>query len=111
MLWLAAGAWMNASGSETGSEITSTQQITRSAPSEGVSRALWRQLRSHSGQSLAITVFAGSGLVVLSLHSLVDYPFRSMALACLGAVCAGLLLTPRLDSGPANDTPAPGKTR
>ena len=76
-----------------------------------LSRALWQKLRGQTGQSLALVIFAGSGLVVLSLHSLVDYPFRSMALACLGAVCGGLLLTPRFDNGLAQDAPDPGKTR
>ena len=76
-----------------------------------LSRALWRKLRRPSRQSAALAIFAGAGLTVLALHSLVDYPFRSMSLASLGAVCAGLLLTPRAGGGPASDAPDPGKTR
>jgi len=73
--------------------------------------ALWQKLREPTGMAATLAVFAGSGLAVLSLHSLVDYPFRSMALACLGAVCAGLVLTPRPGGGPVSDAPDPGKTR
>ena len=76
-----------------------------------LSRALWRKLRRPTGQSATLAVFAGAGLAILTLHSLVDYPFRSMALACLGAVCAGLLLTRRVDGGPASNASDPGKTR
>lgn len=43
------------------------------------------------GGSRPTVVFAIGGLVLLMLHSLVDYPFRSMALAAVGAACAGLL--------------------
>jgi O-antigen ligase len=42
-------------------------------------------------QSRPLAVFASCGLVLLMLHSLVDYPLRSMALAGLGAACAGML--------------------
>ena len=63
-------------------------------------RALWQKLHGRSGQPAALTIFAGAGLAILALHSLVDYPFRSMALACLGAVCAGFLLTSMNDVGP-----------
>ena len=76
-----------------------------------LTRALWRTLRGQPGQSFTLAIFAGAGLAILALHSLVDYPFRSMALACLGAVCAGLLLTPRLEGEPASHGQGPGKTR
>lgn len=36
--------------------------------------------------------FGATALILLLLHSMVDYPFRSMSLATLGALCAGLLL-------------------
>ena len=85
--------------------------LALSAISFTLGRALLSKLRSGSGSSITLVIFAGSGLAILSLHSLVDYPFRSMALACLGAVCAGFLLSPRLDSGLASDAPDPGKTR
>lgn len=39
--------------------------------------------------------FASTALGIFALHSIVDYPFRSLSLASLGGVCAGLLLTPR----------------
>ena len=85
--------------------------LALSAISLTLGRALLRKLRGGSGSSITLAIFAGSGLAILALHSLVDYPFRSMALACLGAVCAGLLLSPRLDSGLASNAPDPGKTR
>lgn len=62
-------------------------------------RVLWKKLRGCLGRPAALTIFAGAGLSVLALHSLVDYPFRSMSLACLGAVCAGLLLSSSNDIG------------
>ena len=47
--------------------------------------------------------FASAALGIFALHSIVDYPFRSLALACLGGVCAGLILTPRRNEpAPAN---------
>ncbi|MGB7655199.1 MAG: O-antigen ligase family protein [Novosphingobium sp.] len=36
--------------------------------------------------------FGGAVLILFMLHSMVDYPFRSMSLATLGALCASLLL-------------------
>ena len=36
--------------------------------------------------------FGAAVLILLMIHSMVDYPFRSMSLATLGALCAGLLL-------------------
>ena len=36
-------------------------------------------------------VFAFAVMTIIALHSLVDYPLRSMALACLAGVAAGLL--------------------
>ena len=40
-------------------------------------------------------VFAGATLLVLGLHSIVDYPLRSMSLATLAGVAAGSILAPR----------------
>ena len=85
--------------------------LALSAISLTLGKALRGALRGRDGLSLGLAIFAAAGLAVLALHSLVDYPFRSMALACLGAVCAGLLLTPRQGNGPASDAPDPGKTR
>jgi hypothetical protein len=42
----------------------------------------------------AQTVLGGAILLILAFHSLVDYPLRSMALACLAGVGAGLLSRP-----------------
>lgn len=62
--------------------------------------AAWRGLRGRSAEGKGLVVFGCAALVILALHSLVDYPIRSMALACVAAACAGLLF------------PAPaGKTR
>ena len=36
--------------------------------------------------------FAGAALSIIALHSQVDYPLRSMSLACLAAAAAGMLM-------------------
>jgi O-antigen ligase len=74
-------------------------------------RALRNRLKVDSGVPAAMAVFAAASLAILALHSLVDYPFRSMALACLGAVSAGLLLSPQQTGEPANSARGAGKTR
>lgn len=43
----------------------------------------------------ALALAGAACLALLALHSLVDYPFRSMSLAIAGAACAGFLLPPR----------------
>jgi len=50
----------------------------------------WRRRPGERAQ----TVFAIGSLALLGLHSLVDYPLRSMSLACLAALAAGLLAAP-----------------
>lgn len=50
--------------------------------------------------------FAMFSLVLVALHSLVDYPLRSMALACMAAVAAGFLAPPPA-LGRAARPPAP----
>jgi O-antigen ligase len=60
-----------------------------------------KTLRRAATGSAALPIFALAALGLLALHSLVDYPLRSMALACLGAASAGLLLRPRTDPGVA----------
>lgn len=65
-----------------------------------LSAAARKALRMAATGSAALTIFAIAALSLLALHSLVDYPLRSMALACLGAACAGLLLGPRAEPGP-----------
>lgn len=76
-----------------------------------LSKAIWRTLRGRPGHSKTLAIFAGAALAVFALHSLVDYPFRSMALACLGAVCAGLLLTPRSVGEASRQRSGSGATR
>lgn len=52
-----------------------------------LSRKAWQT----SPERRPTTVFALGILMVIGLHSLVDYPLRTMALACLAGVAAGLL--------------------
>lgn len=58
-------------------------------------RSAWKRLRDPQLAEDATQLFAVAAIGVFALHSMVDYPFRSMAMACLGAVCAGFLLAPR----------------
>lgn len=58
-----------------------------------------KALRQAATGSAALPIFAITALSLLALHSLVDYPLRSMALACLGAACGGMLLEPRSRPG------------
>jgi O-antigen ligase len=48
--------------------------------------------RHRDWQVRAEVWFGGAVLILFMLHSMVDYPFRSMSLATLGALCASLLL-------------------
>ena len=56
-------------------------------------RKAWRV----SPRDHALQLFALGTLAVVALHSIVDYPLRNMAIACLAGVAAGLL------------TPTPGQ--
>ena len=56
--------------------------------------ALRLSLRKASPVPLPQAVFAGGTLTLATLHSLVDYPLRSMALAGLIGVAAALVLAP-----------------
>lgn len=58
-------------------------------------RAVWHSLHRTSGEARVQTLFAVSSLCLLMLHSLVDYPLRSMALAGLAAATAGMLFPAR----------------
>lgn len=60
-----------------------------------VLRALWLARREPPVGSRAQVLFASGTLAVIALHSLVDYPLRSMALAAVAASAVGLLLAPR----------------
>jgi len=66
-------------------------------------RARWRAAQTRGER--AELGFAGAALALLAVHSLVDYPLRSMALAALAGVAAGIILAPaRARSGiAAND--------
>jgi O-antigen ligase len=51
-----------------------------------------RAARRASGRDWSTLTFAAVTFVVIALHSFVDYPLRSMALAILGAAASGLLV-------------------
>jgi O-antigen ligase len=57
-----------------------------------------QRLREAGTGGGAMAIFALFTLILLALHSLVDYPYRSMTIACLGAACAGMFLQPRGDA-------------
>lgn len=61
--------------------------------------ALVRALRGGTGVPRSHAVFTAGTLTIVTLHSLVDYPFRSMALAGLVGVAAALVLVPPTRSG------------
>ncbi|MBC2664458.1 O-antigen ligase family protein [Novosphingobium flavum] len=50
----------------------------------------WREARTGGGH--AQVVFAAAAWAIIGLHSLVDYPLRSMALACIAAVAISTLM-------------------
>ena len=50
-----------------------------------------RRAWTMSPQDHAVQIFALGTLGIIALHSLVDYPLRNMAIACLAGVAAGLL--------------------
>ena len=52
---------------------------------------LLRRAWSAGGVARSHLYFAGGTLLVLALHSIVDYPLRNMALAVLGGVAVGIL--------------------
>jgi len=47
-------------------------------------------------------IFAGATLALLAAHSVVDYPLRSMSLAVLAGLAAGLILSPGVSPGNGN---------
>ena len=71
-------------------------------------RATWSAFKRLDRGALGTTIFASSALLILALHSVVDYPLRSMSLACLAALCAGLLMAPKAGT---DDTTLAGDTR
>lgn len=65
--------------------------------------ARWRGTpENDSGEAMAQQMFGLAAISVIGLHALVDYPFRSMSLACLCAVAVAMLFSP-IDQ---NDAPA-----
>jgi O-antigen ligase len=67
--------------------------------------AFARRWRSADGAAArAELVFAGTTLIVLALHSVVDYPLRSMSLAALAGVAAGIILAPARKAASASPT-------
>ena len=52
-------------------------------------------VRRPAGGSRGQFVFAVTALALIALHSIVDYPLRSMSLAFVAAICAGLLMPVR----------------
>jgi O-antigen ligase len=61
----------------------------------------WKSWRDRPATRTQI-VFVAGVLIVISLHSLVDYPLRSMALACLAGIAAGMLARTE-DAGDARE--------
>ncbi|TMM50430.1 O-antigen ligase family protein [Qipengyuania marisflavi] len=64
---------------------------------------LARRALAAEGEARINAIFALGTLVVIALHSIVDYPLRNMAIACLAGVAAGLLGT-RPSRGSAEHT-------
>lgn len=56
-----------------------------------VGRMIYLSFRSRNGGGTSQTVFATSTLIIVASHSVVDYPLRSMAIACIAGTAVGLL--------------------
>lgn len=62
---------------------------------------IWRSWRQAPAQRQQV-VFGTAALLTIALHSVVDYPLRSMAIACLTGIAAGMLTRePKSDAGQA----------
>lgn len=59
-----------------------------------LARRSWRM----SPRDRAIQLFALGTVAIIALHSVVDYPLRNMAIACIGGIAAGLLAATRARS-------------
>jgi len=64
-----------------------------------LTRAAWHCLHERDPCVRVQARFAASTLCVLMLHSLVDYPLRSMALAAVAAIAAGILFPAKAKGG------------
>lgn len=60
-----------------------------------LARAAWHGFRRLKAEARPLTLFSVGVLIVIGLHSFVDYPLRSMALAALTAMASGLLFPAR----------------
>ena len=58
-------------------------------------RKLLQGLKNPPSGSRGQVYFAGATFCIIALHSQVDYPLRSMSLACIAAAAAGLLMPRR----------------
>jgi uncharacterized protein YycO len=56
-------------------------------------------------------IFGLGVLIIIALHSVVDYPLRSMALACLAGVAAGMLVKNSATVNPTVGFGAPEKVK
>lgn len=63
---------------------------------------IWRGLRNRHVMPTGQAIFAAGTISLTTLHSLVDYPFRSMALVTLIAIAAALVLAPRPSEKPTS---------
>lgn len=63
-----------------------------------------RALRGNSQVPAAQAMFAAGTINIVALHSLVDYPFRTMALAGLVAIAAAMVLAPSTGARAEPDT-------
>jgi O-antigen ligase len=61
----------------------------------------WKSWRDQPATRTQV-VFVAGVLIVITLHSFVDYPLRSMALACLAGVAGGMLARPAASAGTEN---------
>lgn len=57
-----------------------------------LARRFWVAMRQDAGMVRCHAIFAATALAIIAAHSFVDYPLRSISLACIAAVAAGLLM-------------------
>lgn len=65
-------------------------------------RATLQALRQDDLAARSSALVGACGLTILALHSLVDYPLRSMSIAMAAAACAGLILSSRVATADRN---------
>lgn len=73
-------------------------------PFQGLAWILWRTVRvwrAGEEESARLGRAASVALGVVCLHSLVDYPLRTGAIACLAALCLVFLGQARVDREPS----------